>query len=339
MQVVFPRPLQLHRRAKRLRQQCRLDREIALRFAPETAAEQRHVHGDVVFGETKRLCDVGARAAGALHRRPDLGLAVLDIGDRNRRLHAGVGEMRQVVLADHDLVGALPGRHQHRLPCAPPGQACARPPRARFGRRPTRIWRWRRRPTSIFRASRPLIAAPVLRAITATPPSGWNFDGQGQPWTSMTFSTPDTFIASVAVERLQLAAGDRRAGNHRVLHAGQPDVGAVARLAHRDVAKVDDTDLTLAEVAEVLRILQLQAVGGRHGFLCGIGRQFTKAETPAAGGVDDLMIDGLDLASPAHPSVSPLRLRASCARTRRSGASGSGSGGCCANRRCPGCRT
>jgi hypothetical protein len=36
----------------------------------------------------------------------------------------------------------------------------------------------------------------VLRAITATPPSGWNFEGHGQPLTSMTFSTPETFIAA-----------------------------------------------------------------------------------------------------------------------------------------------
>src|SRR5258708_30610184 len=40
------------------------------------------------------------------------------------------------------------------------------------------------------------MAAPVLRAITATPPSGWNLDGQGQPCTSITFSTPETFIAA-----------------------------------------------------------------------------------------------------------------------------------------------
>src|SRR5207248_1204260 len=40
------------------------------------------------------------------------------------------------------------------------------------------------------------MAAPVLRAITATPPSGWNLDGQGQPCTSMTFSTPGIFIAA-----------------------------------------------------------------------------------------------------------------------------------------------
>ena len=41
------------------------------------------------------------------------------------------------------------------------------------------------------------MAAPVLRAITATPPSGWNLDGHGHPLTSITFSTPETFIASV----------------------------------------------------------------------------------------------------------------------------------------------
>ena len=56
----------------------------------------------------------------------------------------------------------------------------------------------------IFSASRPLIAEPVLRAITATPPSGWNFDGHGQPCTSITFSTPGTFSASVASNETSL---------------------------------------------------------------------------------------------------------------------------------------
>ena len=45
-----------------------------------------------------------------------------------------------------------------------------------------------------------MIAAPVLRAITATPPSGWNFEGQGQPCTSMTFSTPETFMRIFRIE-------------------------------------------------------------------------------------------------------------------------------------------
>ena len=49
-----------------------------------------------------------------------------------------------------------------------------------------------------FSFSRPLIAEPVLRATTATPPTGMNFDGHGQPCTSTTFSTPGTFSASLA---------------------------------------------------------------------------------------------------------------------------------------------
>ena len=49
-----------------------------------------------------------------------------------------------------------------------------------------------------------MIAAPVLRAMTATPPSGWNFEGQGQPCTSITFSTPGTFIASFASNETSL---------------------------------------------------------------------------------------------------------------------------------------
>ena len=52
-------------------------REVALRLAAEAAAEQRDVDGDVVLGNAERLGDVFARAAGALHRRPDLALAAL----------------------------------------------------------------------------------------------------------------------------------------------------------------------------------------------------------------------------------------------------------------------
>ena len=79
--VILPRPLHLHRCAKGFRKQRRFKREIALRFAPETAAEQRDVDGHVILGDSEGLCGVIARAAGALHRRPDFGLVVFDIGD------------------------------------------------------------------------------------------------------------------------------------------------------------------------------------------------------------------------------------------------------------------
>ena len=49
LHIVFARPRQLHRRAvHRLRQERGFDDVIGFRFAPESAAEQRNVDGDVV---------------------------------------------------------------------------------------------------------------------------------------------------------------------------------------------------------------------------------------------------------------------------------------------------
>ena len=49
-----------------------------------------------------------------------------------------------------------------------------------------------------FSASRPLIAAQVLSAITATPPSGANLAGIGVGSILTTFTTPGTFIAAAS---------------------------------------------------------------------------------------------------------------------------------------------
>ncbi len=57
------------------------------------------------------------------------------------------------------------------------------------------------------------------------------------------------------IERLELAAGDGRPRDHGIFHAGQAGIAAVMRGADGDIAKVDDADLTLAEIAEVLRVL------------------------------------------------------------------------------------
>jgi hypothetical protein len=48
----------------------------------------------------------------------------------------------------------------------------------------------------IFSASRPRIAAQVSRAITATPPRGWNSEGMEGGSIRTTFTTPGTFSAS-----------------------------------------------------------------------------------------------------------------------------------------------
>ena len=105
--VVLAGPLQPHRRADRARNQRRFQHVIALRLSAETTAEQRHVDRDIPLRDAERFRQVLARAARALHRRPDLRLAVGDVRERDRRLHAHMREVRQVVLADHHLVGAL----------------------------------------------------------------------------------------------------------------------------------------------------------------------------------------------------------------------------------------
>ena len=51
---------------------------------------------------------------------------------------------------------------------------------------------------SIFKASRPLIAAQVFLAMTPMPPTGMNSDGGGVPSIRTTFTTPGTFIVSEA---------------------------------------------------------------------------------------------------------------------------------------------
>ena len=48
----------------------------------------------------------------------------------------------------------------------------------------------------ILSASRPFIAAQVLRATTATPPSGWNSEGIAGGSIGTTLSTPGTFTVS-----------------------------------------------------------------------------------------------------------------------------------------------
>ena len=50
----------------------------------------------------------------------------------------------------------------------------------------------------IFSASRPCIAAQVLRATTATPPRGENFAGGGVPSSRTILTTPGTFSAALS---------------------------------------------------------------------------------------------------------------------------------------------
>ena len=109
--IVFARPLQQHRRAAELlRDERRLDHEIPLRLAAKAAAEQRHMHGDILERQLERLGDVLARAIGALNWRPHLRLPVDNAGHRDQRLHRRLHQMLGVVLAGERGLCRLEGR-------------------------------------------------------------------------------------------------------------------------------------------------------------------------------------------------------------------------------------
>jgi len=58
----------------------------------------------------------------------------------------------------------------------------------------------------------------------------------------------------------------------------------------RDVEAVDDIGPFLADVAELRRILETQAVGRRDGQLAGVGGEFSIAELLPGGLLDDLVV-------------------------------------------------
>ena len=97
-------------------------------------------------GNSEGLGDIFPGPAGALHRRPDLGLAVLDVGDRDRRLHTHMREVRQVVFADDHLVRGFQGGVDVAFLAHDQARACGRLPRVGPDRRRRRTCRWRRRP-------------------------------------------------------------------------------------------------------------------------------------------------------------------------------------------------
>ena len=300
--VILPRPLHLYRRPERLRKQRRLEREVALRLAAESAAEQGDVDGDVVLGNSEGLGDVFPGPAGTLHGRPDFGLAVPYIGDRDGRLHAGMRQMRQVVFADNHLVGGLQGgvhvallaHHQARLARGV----------LEFGAIGRRI---------VFGVG--AVVPDDLQRVPSLDRSPGVAGDHGDAaerlefgWPGPTLDLHHLFDAGdlhrvATVERYQLAAGHRRPGDHGVFHAGEPDVAAIGGGADGNVAEIDDADLALAEVAEVLRVLQFQAGNARYRLPGRVGRQVAESETAAAGRMNHLMVYGLDLAGRHAPGL------------------------------------
>jgi hypothetical protein len=165
----------------------------------------------------------------------------------------------------------------------------------------------------ILSASRPLSAAQVLLAITATPPSGANDTGGGVPSIFTTLTTPGTFIVALVV-RSDLALRHGRPADDGEQHAGQFYVLAISRLAGRDIEQVDDGDAVLADVAERARLLELQRVERGRRQSRRIDREFAIAELLARRGVHDFVEARLHFACVHAPASAPSAIPAFASR-------------------------
>src|SRR5712671_6128685 len=234
------------------------------------------------------------RPAGTLHGSPNLGLAVFDVSDRDRRFHGRMRQVRQVVFADDHFVGGFQGGVH---------VAFLAHHEARF--------------TRGFLEFGPISCRLVLGVGAVVPDDlqrVTSLDGgagvacdHGDPAERLELGWPRPTLylhhlldagdlhRGGSVERHQFAAGHRRPRDHGILHAGQAGVATVMRGADRNITKVDDADLTFAEIPEVLWVFQLQAFNTGHRLLRRIGGQVAEAETAAAGGMNHLMVDRLDL--------------------------------------------
>ncbi len=92
-----------------------------------------------------------------------------------------------------------------------------------------------------------------------------------------------------------LAAQHAGAGDDRVVHAIQPRVDAVVRIARGDIASIDVARVRLADITELLRRLQRYRVALGHGHAGGGLGEFAVAQLAAGLGVHDLVVVRLDL--------------------------------------------
>jgi hypothetical protein len=292
--VVLAGPLQADRCVQGARQQGGLQHVVALGLAAKPAAQQRDVDGHRRLRDAERLGEVLPRAAGALHGSPDLDLAVGIIRRRDRRLHADMGEMRQIVFADHHLGGAL----EARLDVAGIAHDLARRPHRRLEL------------LAVVGAVVVRVGAVIphdLERVAALDRGAGVAGNDRHPAQRLELGRPGVALGRhhllhaghrhgvLGVERDELAAHDRRASDDRVFHAGEADIGAVRRPADGDVAQVDDGDLALADVAEILRVLQPQRRSLRHRLRGCIRRQVAIAQPPPARLVHDLVVGRADL--------------------------------------------
>ena len=282
-------------------------REVRLRLASEAAAEQRHVHGDVVRRHAQSLGDQVTRGLRRLEAAPHLALAVRDARGRGGRLHRRVREVRHVVLGLVTTRGAGRGRREIAVVADHLGGLARRLLERRLvGHRVVA----RVRAVVPGDLERP---APLHRGPGVAGEHGDATDRVELGGSRTAFDRHDALDARHLerfrrIEARHLAAVHGRTRDDGVQHAVEPGVDAVLRLPGRDVAAVDQLQLTFPDVAELLRVLETHRLARGHGLSGGRLGERSVPEPAARGAMHDLVVPGFHLARRHLPALGGGRL-------------------------------
>ncbi len=234
------------------------------------------------------------RGLRALHACPDFGLAVDDPAGRGRRLHRRMRIVRDVILGLDFLVRAREGGGE----VAVAAQDLPRLPGGRLHRRAVGL--------RIVGRMRAVVPRDLQRLAALDRSPGVVGDNRNSPRRlelhrirrRRDFDDLDdagNLLRLRGVVRGHLAPHDRRPRDDGVLLPRQANVLAVFGATGRDVEAVDDIGPFLADVAELRRILETQAVGRRDVQLAGVGGEFPIAELLPGGLLNDLVVLRLDV--------------------------------------------
>ncbi|SST12513.1 Uncharacterised protein [Acinetobacter baumannii] len=303
MQVVLAGPLHAQvATGERLGQDRRFQHEVGLGLAAETAAEQGHVDRDLVERQFQALGDALAGHLRRLGRGPDLAGAVLVPGGGDRRFHRRLGQVRQVVLGLDDI--PAPGEQRR-------GIAAVAHHLARLARGLFQLLAVGHRVVAAVDPGVPLDhqrLAPLDRRPGVLRHHGDPAQrlelGRDRPALDLDhLDHPRHLQRRGGVVALELAAVDRRPGDHGVEHVVEARVEAEAGAAIDDIGAVDGARHVLADVAELLGLLQQQLVARRHFETRGGLGQFAEGQRTAAGRMQHLVLFGAALAQRDLPLV------------------------------------
>jgi hypothetical protein len=248
LHVVGAAPRDLHRAAAdRLRHFRGFDRVVPSEPASETAADERHVHGDVLRRDGKERGDVLADIAGRLRGRPDLAAIAPDVRHRIHRLDRRVRVERILVAA----LDALDRRRRET---------------AVFTRGEARLCGGFVHPLRVQRGAELRIRAVLehdverLASFERGPRVVGNNGDAGADLYDRAHA--GHFLRARGVERFHGAAEHRRTEDGRIAHARHAHVESVTRFAGDDVAALDALR-RFADDAEITGAFQRDV--GRHG--------------------------------------------------------------------------